>query len=98
MQSRRKFLSDCSLLAAGSCLAPVAGLAENASGPARVAGTPSFGEFLRQVNTAFTGQMRQAGLEGRHHVYFLCRSGVRSLAAAHAATAAGAERLPLGAE
>jgi hypothetical protein len=56
MQSRRKFLSDCSLLAAGSCLAPVAGFAENASGPARVAGTPSFGAFLRQVNTAFTVQ------------------------------------------
>ena len=42
-----------------------------------------------QVNAAFTGQMRQAGLEGRHHVYFLCRSGVRSLAAARAAQADG---------
>jgi rhodanese-related sulfurtransferase len=42
-----------------------------------------------QVNGAFTGQMRRAGLEGHHHVYFLCRSGVRSLAAARAAAADG---------
>jgi rhodanese-related sulfurtransferase len=33
-----------------------------------------------QVNAAFTEHMRRAGLNGRHHVYFLCRSGVRSLA------------------
>jgi rhodanese-related sulfurtransferase len=42
-----------------------------------------------QVNGAFTEHMRRAGLEGRHHVYFLCRSGVRSLAAARAAEADG---------
>jgi rhodanese-related sulfurtransferase len=42
-----------------------------------------------QVNGAFTEQMRRAGLAGRHHVYFLCRSGVRSLAAALAAAADG---------
>ena len=42
-----------------------------------------------QVNAAFTEHMRRAGLEARHHVYFLCRSGVRSLAAARAAQADG---------
>jgi rhodanese-related sulfurtransferase len=42
-----------------------------------------------QVNGAFTEHMRRAGLGGHHHVYFLCRSGVRSLAAARAARADG---------
>lgn len=42
-----------------------------------------------QVNGAFTDQMKQAGLTPSHKVYFLCRSGVRSLAAAQAAQAAG---------
>jgi rhodanese-related sulfurtransferase len=42
-----------------------------------------------QVNTGFAEQMKRAGLEPRHHVYFICRSGVRSLAAARAAQAAG---------
>ncbi len=41
------------------------------------------------VNEAFVDQMKQAGLTPEHHIYFLCRSGVRSLAAAHAAQAAG---------
>ena len=42
-----------------------------------------------QVNAAFTDQMKQAGLTPSYKVYFLCRSGVRSLAAAQAAQAAG---------
>lgn len=42
-----------------------------------------------QVNTGFIEQMKQAGLTPSHKIYFLCRSGVRSLAAAQAAQAAG---------
>ena len=41
------------------------------------------------VNTRFVEQMRAAGVGEDDHVYFLCRSGVRSMAAAHAAEAAG---------
>ena len=40
-------------------------------------------------NEAFEDQLKQAGLTPEHHIYFLCRSGVRSLAAAQAAQAAG---------
>jgi len=42
-----------------------------------------------QVNARFTDQMKQAGLTPSHKIYFLCRSGARSLAAAQAAQAAG---------
>ncbi len=42
-----------------------------------------------QVNAGFVDQMKQAGLTPAHKIYFLCRSGVRSLAAAQAAQAAG---------
>ena len=42
-----------------------------------------------QVNAAFTDHLRRAGVEPRHQVYFICRSGARSLAAAQAARAAG---------
>jgi rhodanese-related sulfurtransferase len=42
-----------------------------------------------QVNADFTDQLRQAGLTPEHHIYFLCRSGARSMAAAQAAQAAG---------
>lgn len=42
-----------------------------------------------QVNQDFVGQMRQAGLTPENQIYFLCRSGVRSLAAADAAANAG---------
>ena len=42
-----------------------------------------------QPNAGFIEQMRQAGLEPSHKIYFLCRSGVRSLAAARAAVGAG---------
>jgi rhodanese-related sulfurtransferase len=37
----------------------------------------------------FEAQLAKAGFTSEHHVYFLCRSGVRSLAAAQAAQAAG---------
>jgi len=43
------------------------------------------------VNADFVGQMAEAGLTPGHKLYFLCRSGVRSLAAAAAAEAAGYE-------
>ncbi len=42
-----------------------------------------------QVNAGFVDQMKQAGLTPAHKIYFLCRSGARSLAAARAAQAAG---------
>ncbi len=42
-----------------------------------------------QVNAGFVDQMKQAGLTPDHKIYFLCRSGARSLAAARAAQAAG---------
>lgn len=42
-----------------------------------------------QVNGAFVQHMRDAGLEPGNKIYFLCRSGVRSTAAAQAAQAAG---------
>ncbi len=42
-----------------------------------------------QVNAGFVEQMRQAGFTPEHHIYFLCRSGARSMAAANAAAAAG---------
>jgi rhodanese-related sulfurtransferase len=42
-----------------------------------------------QVNQAFTDQLRAAGLTPADKLFFICRSGVRSLAAAQAAIAAG---------
>ncbi|MBV8913333.1 MAG: rhodanese-like domain-containing protein [Acetobacteraceae bacterium] len=42
-----------------------------------------------QVNGAFTEHLQQAGLSPDNQLYFLCRSGARSLAAARAAQAAG---------
>jgi rhodanese-related sulfurtransferase len=41
------------------------------------------------VNTSFVEELRDAGLDPSQPLYFLCRSGVRSLAAARAAAAAG---------
>jgi len=40
-------------------------------------------------NPAFVENLRQAGFTPDHHIYFICRSGVRSLNAAMAARAAG---------
>jgi rhodanese-related sulfurtransferase len=42
-----------------------------------------------QVNRAFAADLARAGLTPEHRLYFLCRSGGRSLAAAQAAQAAG---------
>lgn len=42
-----------------------------------------------EVNGGFVEQLKQAGFTPEHHIYFMCRSGVRSLAAAQAAQAAG---------
>ena len=42
-----------------------------------------------QVNAGFAANLREAGLTERNHIYFICRSGVRSLAAAQAARDAG---------
>jgi rhodanese-related sulfurtransferase len=42
-----------------------------------------------QRNAAFEAQLEKAGFTPEHHIYFLCRSGVRSPAAAEAAQAAG---------
>jgi rhodanese-related sulfurtransferase len=42
-----------------------------------------------QVNHAFAEHLRAAGLTAEHRIYFICRSGARSRAAAEAARAAG---------
>ncbi len=42
-----------------------------------------------QVNPGFVDDLRAAGVAPEDHVYFLCRSGVRSMAAASAAAEAG---------
>jgi len=42
-----------------------------------------------EVNPRFIDELRRAGLGPEHTLYFLCRSGARSLAAARAARAAG---------
>jgi len=42
-----------------------------------------------QRNGGFIDQLRQAGLTPEHHIYFICRSGQRSYAAAQAAQEAG---------
>jgi rhodanese-related sulfurtransferase len=41
------------------------------------------------LNMAFTDQLKEAGFGPDHHMYFICRSGQRSMAAAQAAQAAG---------
>ena len=45
-----------------------------------------------QPNAAFSDQLKEAGFTPEHHIYFICRSGQRSLAAAQAAQAAGFPR------
>lgn len=42
-----------------------------------------------QRNEQFVQHMQEAGFTPEHHIYFLCRSGQRSMAAATAAQAAG---------
>jgi rhodanese-related sulfurtransferase len=41
------------------------------------------------LNASFVDQLREAGVSEGVSIYFLCRSGLRSAAAAEAATAAG---------
>ena len=41
------------------------------------------------VNAQFVAELKDAGLDPSQTLYFLCRSGVRSMAAARAAQAAG---------
>lgn len=43
------------------------------------------------VNPDFEGEVRRAGITEEHEIYLLCRSGVRSAAAARALTQAGFE-------
>jgi rhodanese-related sulfurtransferase len=42
-----------------------------------------------QRNAAFADQLKEAGFTPEHHIYFICRSGQRSLAAAQEAQDAG---------
>jgi rhodanese-related sulfurtransferase len=42
-----------------------------------------------QRNPSFEDNLRDAGLTAEHKIYFICRSGARSMAAAEAARAAG---------
>lgn len=42
-----------------------------------------------QVNGGFLEQLRQAGIAPEHRVFFICRTGGRSMAAAQAAERAG---------
>ena len=42
-----------------------------------------------QRNAAFADQLKEAGFTAEHHIYFICRSGQRSYAAAEEAQAAG---------
>ncbi len=42
-----------------------------------------------QVHPSFTEALLKAGLTHDDHIYFICRSGARSMAAAQAAAAAG---------
>ena len=46
-----------------------------------------------QRNGSFEDNLKQAGLSSDHKLYFICRSGARSMAAAQAARAAGFEHV-----
>jgi hypothetical protein len=56
MQTRRKFLQDCSLAVVASSLVPSAALALNAVPRAGGLKQPGFEQFVRQVNTPFFAQ------------------------------------------
>jgi hypothetical protein len=53
MQTRRKFLHDCSLAAVTASLAPAAALAHNPASRITGLNVPGFEQFARQVNTPF---------------------------------------------
>jgi len=53
MQTRRKFLRDCSLVAVTATLAPVAALAQNPASRIGAREWPGFEQFARQMNTPF---------------------------------------------
>jgi hypothetical protein len=53
MQTRRKFLRDCSLVAVTATVAPLAALAQNPASRIGAQEWPGFEQFARQVNTPF---------------------------------------------
>ncbi len=53
MQTRRKFIRDCSLAAASAALVPAAALARNPVSRTAGRAGPGFEQFSRQVNTPF---------------------------------------------
>jgi hypothetical protein len=53
MQTRRKFLRDCSLVAVTASLAPAAAMAQNPAPRTTGLTGPGFEQFARQVNTPF---------------------------------------------
>lgn len=59
MQTRRKFLRDCSLAAVAASLGPAAAWAQYPAARTIVPEWPGFAQFARQVNTSF---LVQAGL------------------------------------
>jgi len=54
MQTRRKFLGECSLLAAAACLHPGVVVADHVSAPVKLPDLPGLAEFVEAVNTTFT--------------------------------------------
>jgi hypothetical protein len=53
MQTRRKFLRNCSLVVTAASLAPAAALAQNPAPHAIASNLIGLDQFVRQVNTAF---------------------------------------------
>jgi len=56
MQTRRKFLRDCSLAAVAASLGPSITWARNPAGGVAIPQAPGFAEFAREVNTFFRVQ------------------------------------------
>ena len=54
MQTRRKFLGECSLLAAVACLHPGVVVADRVPVPVKLPDLPGLAEFFGAVNTTFT--------------------------------------------
>jgi hypothetical protein len=53
MQTRRKFLRDCSLAAVAASFGPAAAWAQNPAGSIAAPDWPGFAQFARQVDTSF---------------------------------------------